>query len=298
MAALNADDGSVIWVEDVGASPSAPLSFSHGRLPDVASGLTMATPEPMVVVPTTDGRYVSFGAPVGRIDFTGSREIWTITGQRNGAIPAMTFGGTNSPFHNYMYGSDTSGFLYAFSWDPTLPDDGQGITPGQPPIGPGEGPSDPTSINLGDIVRNARVDFILPQDFSNLQARASAGTLTQADLAAAINKVTRRHFEFGETAYLLVHNLPDPASFAPPFQYTVDLFFNAPGQKLAARRVWPDSGIRRCHAGQQPLRIGEFLVYWHWSKRSRSWHINNHCTWPFRHSTERESNDPGYEFPT
>ncbi|MBL8060284.1 MAG: PQQ-binding-like beta-propeller repeat protein [Chthonomonas sp.] len=230
VAALDADNGNVIWVDDVGASPSAPLSFSHARLPDVASGATMATPEPMVVVPTTDGRYVSLGAPAGRLDFTGSRTIWTITGQRNGNVPAMSFGGTNAPFHNYMYGADAAGYLYAWSWDPTLPDDGQAITPGQPPIGPTDVTTDQTSINLGDIVRNARVDFILPQDFSNLQARASAGTLTQADLAAAINKVTRRHFEFGETAYLLVHNLPDPASFAPPFPYTVDLFFNAPGQ--------------------------------------------------------------------
>lgn len=230
VAALNADTGDVIWAEDVGASPSAPLSFSHARLPDVTNGNTMPTSEPMVVVPTTDGRYVAYGAPAGRLDFLGGREVWTITGQRNGSIPAMSFGGFNAPFHNYMYGADPAGFLYAWSWDPTLPDNGQGITPGQPPIFPGQTTTNQTSVNLGSIVRNARVDFILPQDFSDLQARASAGTLTQADIAAAINKVTRRHFEFGETAYILVHNLPDPASFAPPFDYTVDLFFNAPGQ--------------------------------------------------------------------
>lgn len=231
--ALDADTGNLLWSNtEVGASPSGPLSFSHGRLRDLSTTASvMATPEPMVVVPTTDGRYVSLGAPVGRVDASGRRINWTITTSLSGNLPSMSFGGANAPTHNYMYGSDPAGYLYAWSWDPSLPDGGQAITPGESPIQrePDE-TRDPTSEVLGAIARQGRVEFILPQDFADMQAKSAAGTLNLTDVNAALGKVTRRNFEFGETAYLLIHNLPEPDFFTPTYPYTVDLFFNAPGQ--------------------------------------------------------------------
>ncbi len=233
VSALDADTGNLLWASrELGASPCGPLSFSHGRLRDVsAAAAVLPNPEPMVVVPTTDGRYVSFGAPAGRIDASGRRINWTITTSLSGNIPSMSFGGPNAPTHNYMYGADPAGYLYAWSWDPSLPDGGQAVTPGTAPI-PTEPDEtrDPTSEILGQIVNQAQVEFILPQDFADLQALAAAGTLTEPAVNATLNKVTRRNFEFGETAYLVIRNLPDPAFFSPPYPYTVDIFFNAPGQ--------------------------------------------------------------------
>ncbi len=231
--ALDADTGNLLWASrELGASPCGPLSFSHGRLRDIsAAAAVMPNSEPMVVVPTTDGRYVSFGAPAGRIDASGRRVNWTITTSLSGNIPSMSFGGPNAPTHNYMYGADPAGYLYAWSWDPSLPDGGQAITPGEAPI-PTEPDEtrDPTSEILGQIVNQAQVEFILPQDFADLQALAAAGNLTEPAVNATLNKVTRRNFEFGETAYLVIRNLPDPAFFSPTYPYTVDIFFNAPGQ--------------------------------------------------------------------
>lgn len=246
ISAFDASNGNLLWAtSELGASPTGPLTFAflRGRL---NSGSISPVSEPHVIVPLADGRYSSVYGQAGRLATDGSRLGWSIELSAPGRVPPVAVGGDISPDHNYIYGADPGGFILGFSWDPSLPDTGQVITPGEPPVNPlpNEGANDNTNQVMAAIANQARVDFILPGTFRDLQQRAAAGNLTQADITAAINQVTRRHFEFGETLHLLVHNLPDPAFFTPTFQYTMDLLLNAPGvsSQRAAFGLTPVNG--------------------------------------------------------
>lgn len=228
--AFDAATGNLQWsTAELATSPSGPLGFTRMRL-RLPGGSLNPTTEAAVMVPFSSGTYAAFFAQTGRTNQAGGQLAWRANLSVSGPTQPMAFGGPNSPFHNYMVGSDPSGYLYGWSWDPTLPDGGQTITPGEPPIEPQpDEPDDPTSQVLNDIASQAEVSLILPNDYNDLQTKAANGTITEADVTAALNRVTRTNFEFGETLHVLVHTLPDPDLFSPQFPYTVDLLLNARG---------------------------------------------------------------------
>lgn len=111
--------------------------------------------------------------------------------------------------HSWLYAGDTAGFVYAYSFDPSLginPDD-QLITPGLPPDGSGDDPP-PTNV----IPIDPPPVYLSPEAYDRLFSRLREGTLDQSDITDALanDRVTRQHFEFGETLYVLVYDLPEP----------------------------------------------------------------------------------------
>lgn len=229
IAAFDADNGNVLWsTSEFGGSLAGSLGFTY-QSGFTNGGALLAPPgEPMISVPLLDGRYTLIYANSGRVNVNGDRLAWEA--QTAGGSPTpMSFGGDNAPSFNYAYGADAAGYLYAFSYDPSLPTNGQAITPGQAPIPNPSEPNNPRNQIIRDIARNGLASLVLPADFLDLQQKIAAGTITYADVTAAANKVTRNTFEYGEALYWVVYDIPYFDEFAPPFQYNVSHTFDTPG---------------------------------------------------------------------
>lgn len=241
--AVRASDGTQIWGSNViGSSPSSSLGFTYMRVPNAAGNLTV-TATPTVMVPSLNGTYTALHANLGQLNSRGDRLAWQATLRQSGYVPSMAFGardttivGLRDDDNSWMYGCDPEGFLYGFSYDPDFSDSDQTITPGEPPITDIQ-VIDNTAGNLDDLVNRARVQLIPPAEYERLLTRARNGTLTYADITAATttNPITRVNYEFGESLYFMVYNLPDPAFYSPSMNYTIDISLDTPGASTQRR---------------------------------------------------------------
>lgn len=243
VAAYDATNGNVLWnTTEIGASPSASLGFTY-IMSFQAGGLLRPLPgDPVVMVPTVDGRYTALYADTGTLNPNGRRAAWSVTAAANTAVPAMAFGArdttlgpVNDDEFSWMYAGDELGYFYAWNFDPDFPEDGQAITPGIPPIPIQPDVEDTLSDRLDSLARNARMSLLLPEEFETLQRSAQAGTLSYAQVQAAAGKVTRTSFEFGETLWIMIYDLADPAASSPATPYNVQVSLTAPGSATTIR---------------------------------------------------------------
>lgn len=249
--ALNAQNGTPLWqTNELFASGSGSLTFTYLDVFDTAGNLLPAPGAPVVMVPTVDGRFSALFARTGDINRLGLlqpppggpedrlRKAWEYIAEGQPIIASMSTGGRlASEAHSWMYGADSSGFLYAFNFDPTLVNQviSVGDRPGQQELPP----NDPSSQFLQQIAAGAKVAFICPEDYENIANKLRAGTLNYADITAAATgrPASRRNFEYGETIYVVAYDLPDPASFTPNFPYAMDFQFNSPGAASQRRQA-------------------------------------------------------------
>lgn len=267
VASLDANTGAVQWrTDELSATAASSLGFTYLR---VAAGGVVGPPpgDPMVMVPQTNGSYTALFADTARLNRFGRRAGWTVTTRGQGFVPSMAFGGKDPTAPGltddencWMYGGDAQGFTYAWNFDPDFPDNGQVITPGEPPIPPEPDiVDDNTAENLDTIVRNARVSFLIPSVYEDLARRLRSGTLTYADLQAASLQVTRQNYEYGETLHVMVWHLPDPNNFTPAFRYGVQGQLNARGVSTQVRTY----GVSRLSGGAPDDR--NQVVFFQWS---------------------------------
>ncbi|MBS1706694.1 MAG: PQQ-binding-like beta-propeller repeat protein [Armatimonadetes bacterium] len=236
--ALNADDGSFIWrTDEVGSGPSGSAGLSYVYTRDATNAFRpFATP--LLTLGFANGAAVGFNArlnDLNRYDTSGNASIgkrasWGYQNvSESNAFSFTSFaqstriiGGTDplDEEFGWMYTCDSRGYVYAFNYDPDFPDGSQGISPGVPPLGTAAVVANPVNEVLRDIQTNGQVLFILPRDYYRLREKAQSAGLTWADVESAartsktklLSKVTRTTFEFGESLYLMVYNLPDPDS--------------------------------------------------------------------------------------
>jgi len=261
--AIDADTGATVWrTSELGSDVSGSLVVTflntyqnNGQLdyppltPPIAP---LPQGRPVVIAPLREGRYAGLYARLtdvnrdsvtqGLANSDGLRYAWGYFTEGTTAVsPALggfIAGGTDptDEEHSWIYGADSLGYLYAFSYDPDYPDNDQSITPGTPPGREDLPPNDPTATNLRDIVANARVSLLTPKQYEDLLKKLREGTLTYNDVRTQVDQITRRHWDYGETLYIVVWDLKDPGSFAPAMNYSLELQFSSPGT-ASQRRV-------------------------------------------------------------
>jgi len=257
--AFRASDGVQQWLSDITQStPSSNLTFTYMRVAD-AGGALSPTPVPCVVVPTLSGEYRALYANNSGVNVFGNRGAWRATLQQPGPTPSMAVGaldatlpGIRNDQNGWMFGADSAGFTYGFSYDPDFGDGGQQITPGIPPIQV-EIDND-VAGDLNDLVNRARGQLITPGEYQRLLALQRTGSLTYADIQTAVanGAATRVNFEFGETLYFLIYDLADPNFYSPALNYTIDISLDSPGASTQRRtfalttvQTPPDAGRAR-----------------------------------------------------
>lgn len=250
--ALNAATGATIWeTNELGASPAASVAFTWLRTYDT-NGLMVNPPgQPMVIVPTVDGRWSALYANVQDLNKLGlvdgfRRRAWEYVAEAGPVYAGVAVGGgltgtdPNDPGSiapsNWLYGADNVGYLYAFS------DVNIVISPGTPPGSQTIVENDPILGELDQIAANAKVALLTPENYENISDRLRSGQLTYADItqAAVTQGIQRRKFEYGEVIYAIIYDLPNPANFTPPLNgYQLDFQFNSPGAASQRRIVSP-----------------------------------------------------------
>jgi outer membrane protein assembly factor BamB len=207
--ALNAETGDVIWrTNEVGTGAAGPLRFTFTRQFDGGNPNLLVEDVPMVVVPGVNGRMVGLHAAGDRTVGNVRSQVWGYRLDGANQVATLATGGWDSAsgVRSWMYTGDSNGFLYAwnstndFQIEPVFPD----APPGEQELIENE------DSELRDVIRDADIRLLSPIGFETLRERADDGSLTLADIddAKANQTVLRRRFEYGETMYVLVSNLP------------------------------------------------------------------------------------------
>lgn len=249
--ALNAQTGAPLWeTNEIASSGSGSLTFSYMSVYDSTGNLIPAPGSPVVMVPTIDGRFEALFArtadlnrnglvqplPIGNEDR--QRKAWEYVAEGQPIVSSMATGGRlGTETHSWLYGADSNGYLYAFNFDPSLANQiiSVGVQPGQQ----GVTPNNPSFQNLQQIAAGAKTRILCPTDYEDLANKLRAGTLNYTDItnAAGARQATRRNFEYGETIYVIVYDLPDPNSFSPAQNYVPEFQFNSPGAASQRRQA-------------------------------------------------------------
>ncbi|HRF60415.1 MAG TPA: PQQ-binding-like beta-propeller repeat protein [Fimbriimonadaceae bacterium] len=232
--AINAENGALIWqTSELNSTAVASLTFTYLRVFN-QGGLTLNPPgAPVIMVPTIDGNFNALFAHFVDQNSSGGRFCWGYTTEGDSVIGSMAVGG-QYPADNYcwLYGVDSLGYIYAFEDDPGI------ITPGTPPGDRRTTPDDQESI--APYASQARVAWLVPNDYETLRKRLSLGTLTYNNIIQAIaaRPVTRLNFDYGESLYLVVYNVPDPASLTGNLaNYVSEVQLNTPGAASQRRQI-------------------------------------------------------------
>lgn len=246
-------DFSTLWeTDELSTTVNGSLGFTHMT---VYNNAGTPTPNvPVVVVPGGNGSITALFAD-GSTNRQGTRRAWAYVTEGTPVIASPALGGKHpTEAHSWMYIGDGEGFFYAFNHDPDLDDGNQVLLPGPPPGGQQAVENDPAFDELADIISDSGVVFLAPAVYEQLVAELNAGTLTYGDLTAARAnaRVTRAHFEMGETLYLLVFELSLPTS-ASLANYYVEVAIDMAGQDQR-RQIQP----RAIPAGVTP--VGEEQV--------------------------------------
>lgn len=215
ITSINANNGAVQWQEQSVPSGSiAGLSFAYMRTYN-PTGTFIVDDIPTVLVAATSGALLGFYAD-GSTNINGNRINWGYFVESNDTqVSGIAVGGWPNAAgllanRTHLYTSDADGILYAFSSE----DDTNSvppITPGLPPGGQSASPNDPSQALLNGMIQQDDVLVLSADQYRMLDNAFRDGTLTHAMLdniktSAAMN---RRHFEYGESLYLAVMNIPD-----------------------------------------------------------------------------------------
>lgn len=269
----NAATGAILWsTNELGASPGGSITFTYLS---PYNNLGIPVPNtPCVVVPTLDGRVTALFAVTGTTNLNGLRRAWgyQTAGQVRASIatgarrttPAPPFppGLVTPEAHGWMYCVDDLGYLYAFNHDPSRSDNNQQITPGVPPGQQQIVENDPSNADLARYAQTAKVAVLCPSDYEDLVTKVRTSTLTYGNVTNyAANEIARRNFEYGETMYMLIYDIPNPTDATNPLNpplnsMIVQTQFSSPGQSAQRRsmRIYPAG------SGSPPERNGVAFV--------------------------------------
>lgn len=212
-SSLDPVNGTVVWTTtEITTGAAGPLRFSFSRQYDnTPSPGTIVGPVPTVYVVDLGGRITGISA-TRQANVDGNYKVWGFKLDGTDQVATLATGGylpaTGNP-HSFLYTGDSKGNLYAFnSTDDTNINP---ITPGFPPGFEDQGPNDPGADELNNLIDAGKFVLISPAAYDDIRERSdTGGGLTQADVAliAQNERVLRRHFDFGETMYVLVYDLP------------------------------------------------------------------------------------------
>lgn len=210
ITALDATTGALLWTSrELNSGVLSNLTFTTlDAFTGVGIGRANA---PVVMVPTTDGRFSALfaraGAGFGATNVFGGKLAW----QYN--TPGAPLYSSLSVGRGHMLGGDSSGFVYAFN------DIGDGF--GNNIDGPGEEQIVPNDNTNADVInyRDAKILFVTKDTYQRLRLpQTDTNLLTYPQTTAdPLRVVTRTQFDWGEYLYILVYDLPyDTTTPAPP----------------------------------------------------------------------------------
>lgn len=266
--ALRANDGGLMFsTNELPASPSGGLAFSYAnvynnlgnRSYDRTTPPAVFQGRPVVWVPMVSGQFKAYFAFPGDVNKLSTGPVTTGLRDAGGYkldgsnATSIAFGGKQASVtvpitspdyddeYTFLYIADNAGFLYAFGDDAELADGDLITTPGTPPVIEEVAPNDPTNDVLSQISQTGLASLLLPADYEKLQKDLANGVQpTFADIqnyannaAASKSKVTRAWFDYGETLYLMIWNLPNPAIASPSVNYQIQADLSGNG---ASRR--------------------------------------------------------------
>lgn len=217
--ALNAGTGGLIWsTNELLSGGSGSLIYTEIRALQI-NGEPSNQPVPVIMVPTESGRFAALFARLGEETRFGRRQAW-------GFETDSPIRSTMSVSNNWMFGSTTNGYLFAwsdrsnvgaFAADNIFPPGNETIT---------DNNQDPSIEQF----RNCRVAFLSAEGFRRLRRTAPGGFTGLFNLTDVINMTdetnppfvgpngdliapyrnTRANgaFEWGETIYVIAYNFP------------------------------------------------------------------------------------------
>ncbi|QYK52123.1 MAG: hypothetical protein KF824_07610 [Fimbriimonadaceae bacterium] len=215
ITSINAATGNVQWEElSVPSASVANLSFAYMRTYN-GIGSAIVDDIPTVLVAATSGALLGFYAD-GTTNINGSRINWGYYVESNGnQVSGIAVGGWPNAAgllanRTHLYTTDGDGLLYAFSSE----DDSNSVPPITPGIPPGRQtatPNDPNQAVLNGLIQQDDVLVLSLDQYRTLTNAAQAGTLTWAmlDNIKTSAPMNRRHFDYGESVYLAVMNIPE-----------------------------------------------------------------------------------------
>lgn len=208
IVSLRASDGFVYWdTDELGSGVLSNLQFTFMNV-FTGGGLGARANSPIVIVPTTDGRFAGLfanpGIGFGATNRFGTKAAWGYSAAGNPLYAGMSSG------RGFLYGADSNGFLYAFS------DIGNGA--GGDIDGPGQQEIAPNDDSNPDIeaFRNAKIKFVTKDTYNRLRLPdGDANHLSFADATDIGREVARNAFDWGEIIYVLVYDFPYQDVYAP-----------------------------------------------------------------------------------
>lgn len=246
LTVCNAASGAVIW-EQIGATSSdvnANLSFAYMRQYD-NTGTVFVDANPTILAATVNGQLYGFYAD-GTLNQTGTHRNWGYFLEGDNQVASFASGGWPNTIvanRSHIYIGDSDGILYAFSSE----DDFDAV----PPITPGRRPgqraadgSDTIDDDLNNMIEPDDILLVSRSQYNDLTNKSLSTGITAADITAIkANPVDRRYFEYGESLYIAVVDIPDP-TVAPTAGYSVQVTVSGGGNNPAsAGQVRAVSGV-------------------------------------------------------
>lgn len=236
VVSLNAASGAFQWeTAEIGVMATGSPVFTYQTVYNNIGALQPNTA--VVVIPFSNGRVVSMLAD-GSTNSALNRMVWGYALDGDQQVASIAVGGKNVvESFSWMYTGDSSGTFYAWNHDPGLPDNGQIISQGEQP-GDVESPvDDPDAAAINSVIDPNGVVLLVPEAYDTLFEHLQDGTLTYAEVqtAATTQMALRRDFEYGETLYVLVYNLPiGTGSIA---NYFLEFTMNGGARGARARQI-------------------------------------------------------------
>lgn len=231
---FNAATGAVQWeTTELLAGPIGSLGFTYMTVFNNFG--TLVPNVPVILVPTVDGRITGLLCDGSTNNTLINRRVWShLLSGNNQQASIATGGWLPADPRSWMYTADSEGIMYAFNQDTSLADSDQQITPGDPPGQEEIVENDPRFDQLNDAMALSEYMLVVPEAYEEIYNLLQAGTLdyAQLDAIATAGEATRRNFEFGETLYVVLYNLPDLSGSAG--DYIVE--FQVSGSQRATER--------------------------------------------------------------
>jgi hypothetical protein len=216
-------DRQPTWkTNELGVGAVASLGFTSMTVND--KNLNLQPNTPVIMVPTSDGRFDGLFARLSDINRAGTRRCFEYVAEGDSITASMAFS------RGFMYGADNQGYVYAFSNIGGNFSSGWGTPPGQE----GTVENDPA----GDRFRDTKITLLTRDGYTRLrQPSGSADHLTYAQATSGVYSFTRNPFafEWGETVYVMVYDFPGVGQDSngrlvpPPI---VNISFNVEGQTV------------------------------------------------------------------
>jgi hypothetical protein len=218
----------------VGGSPrfAYTISFDNGGslVPDI----------PTVFVVSENGTVTGLHAR-GQTNVAGTRRVYGYRLDGSDQVAGLATGGwTPGEAHSWMYTGDSTGFVYAFNSNSDT--NANPITPGDAPGQEVSVENDPDRGDLDSIIRADRIQLLTPEAYDTLRELADTVGLTLGQITPVVTPgdpqygvASRRMFEFGETLYILVWDMPERTGNLA--NYFIEIEVSSAGRASQRRQV-------------------------------------------------------------